>query len=67
MNTIVFRASNIKCMGCVNTIREGLTALDGVDHVEVETEQGKVTVTGNALDETVLRQKCAELGYPPAE
>jgi copper chaperone CopZ len=66
MNSIEFKAQNIKCMGCVNTIREGLTELDDVDQVEVDLQQSHVTVTGHQLSIDELAEKMAALGYPLA-
>ncbi len=65
MDTIKFNAKNIKCMGCVNTIQQGLVTLTGVDKVEVDL-QGHVTVTGQGLITDELIEKLAELGYPLA-
>ena len=59
-----FEADNIKCMGCVNTIRTGLAELDGVDEVAVDLETAHVTVTGHDLSMAVLADKMKALGYP---
>ena len=64
MELVQINASNIKCMGCVSAIREGLKTLDGVESVEVELESGQVTVAGNALNTEIITKKLAELGYP---
>ncbi len=66
MDTHKFTAENIKCMGCVNAIREGLAVLPGVDKVEVDLQQGLVTVTGHDLSTDKLAEKMAVLGYPLA-
>lgn len=59
-----FSVSNVKCEGCVTTIREGLTALDNIEAVEVDVSSGSVQVTGQGLSRTTLANKLAELGYP---
>jgi copper chaperone len=66
MNTLEFNAQNIKCMGCVNAIREGLAELPGVDRVEVDLQQSHVTVSGHELSIDELAKKMAALGYPLA-
>ncbi len=61
-----FTVKNVKCGGCVNTIREGLGKFPGVNGVDVQIEGGKVSVTGEGLSRPALSSKLAELGYPEA-
>ncbi len=35
---------NIKCGGCANTIKGKLGALDGVSDVQVDIENGRITL-----------------------
>ena len=55
---------NIKCGGCAGTIRTRLEAMDGVNAIEVDIEQGIVTV--DAADDTrdVVAARLLKLGYP---
>jgi len=62
---MIFSVTNVKCGGCVTTVREGLMKLPGVSQVLVEVSSGAVEVQGEALDAKVLEDKLAELGYPP--
>ena len=55
---------NIKCSGCVNSIKSGLQELNGVAEVEIELAQGLVKVNSSATIESVLL-KLTNLGYPP--
>ncbi len=57
---------NVKCAGCVKTIREGLLALPGVSDAEVDQSSGRVTVQAEGLARAELTAKLAELGYPEA-
>jgi len=66
MQTEKFSVKNVKCGGCVNTIREGLMGMSGVQAVDVTIEGGAVTVNGESLDRTILAQKLGQLGYPEA-
>ena len=59
-----FDVANVKCGGCAETIRNGLSALAGVDSVSVDIESGHVTVTGESPDRGQVAGKLAELGYP---
>ena len=64
MQTEKFRVKNVKCGGCVNTIREGLSSLAGVTAVEVVIQGGEVTVNGEGIDRAAVAQKLGQLGYP---
>ena len=64
MSSLELKAQNIKCGGCAANIQKGLTALDGIDTVEVNVATGGVHIEGNTLDQTRITAKLAELGYP---
>ena len=56
---------NLKCNGCVNTVKKGVLSIDGIDEVEVDLDASKVTVpTENQelIDE--VKAKLSKLGYP---
>lgn len=54
---------NIKCGGCMNTIRRALLAVPNVQDVVIDKEHDLVEVMGNA-DREVVVSVLAELGYP---
>lgn len=66
MQTEKFQVKNVKCGGCVNTIRQGIQAMPGVAAVDVVIEGGAVTVKGEGLDRRALAAKLQQLGYPEA-
>ena len=43
-----FKASNIKCAGCVDNIEKGLTDFSGITEVKVELD-GNIVVKGSGL------------------
>jgi copper chaperone len=55
---------NLKCGGCANTITNGLSEIKGVDNVDVNVADSKVTF--NAPDSLVdkVTEKLSKLGYP---
>lgn len=55
---------NIKCAGCINTIKDGLQKLPGVIAVDVFKEENKVCITGIAIERQVMADKMLSLGYP---
>ena len=55
---------NVRCGGCVSTIKNGLQEIPGVAQVEVSIEGGVVTVDCDDALRPNLVAKLAELGYP---
>jgi len=56
---------NLKCGGCVNTVKKGLLSIEGIEKVEVDLEKSEVTVPTE--DEEVLiqvKEKLSKMGYP---
>lgn len=62
---LAFHIENLKCSGCAAGIRKALSALPGVQNVEVILEEDLVKVSGSA-DENQIKEKLRKLGYPPA-
>jgi copper chaperone CopZ len=58
-----FEVENIKCGGCMNSIKTALLKLDGVTEVSIDKEIDTVTVTGTINREDVVN-KLNDLGYP---
>ena len=44
METTVVKISGMTCMGCVNSVKKVLTALDGVQSVEVALDKAQATI-----------------------
>ncbi len=59
------KVANVKCDGCVATIRDGLAGLPGVKETSVDIPTGVVRVIGEGIDRNGLEAKLRELGYPP--
>lgn len=56
---------NLKCNGCANTIKKGLSTIKGVNEVTVSLENSEITI--NDVSEEVLKEvkeKLAKMGYP---
>jgi len=58
-----FEVENIKCGGCMNSIKTALLKLDGVTEVSIDKEIDTVTITGTVNREDVVN-KLNDLGYP---
>ena len=56
---------NLKCNGCANTIKKGLSAIEGVDQVEVDLDKSEITI--NEVSDAVftqVKEKLSKMGYP---
>ncbi len=54
---------NIKCGGCVNSIKTALLKIDGVQNVSIDKETETVTIDGTT-EKTILVQALSKMGYP---
>ncbi|MCI6871967.1 heavy-metal-associated domain-containing protein [Streptococcus hyointestinalis] len=50
-----YQVSGMKCEGCANTVTEKLSAVRGVEKVDVNLEKGQVTVTGKPFKLSLKR------------
>ncbi len=64
MTQFNINASNIKCGGCAENIKNGLSEIAGVESVEVNIESGEVTVTANDVEKSTIENKLSDLGFP---
>jgi copper chaperone CopZ len=58
-----FEVENIKCSGCMNSIKTALLKIENVEDVTIDKEIDTIFVTGNVERETIIT-KLNELGYP---
>jgi len=54
---------NIKCSGCMNTIKTSLMKIDGVENLEIDLEKEIVSV-GGTVEKELLVQALSKMGYP---
>jgi copper chaperone CopZ len=65
-DTITYRVPGIHCEHCARAIREEVTAVEGVESVDVDVPLEVVTVRGRVLSDDDLREAIAEAGYEAA-
>lgn len=56
---------NLKCGGCVNSIKKGLSSIDGVEKIEVDLDTSTISI--GTSDENIIslvKEKLSTLGYP---
>jgi copper chaperone CopZ len=67
MKTENLTIANLSCDGCVNTITKKLSAISGVEKVEVDLKTNSVTVNHNELvSKEQISQMLLSIGYPEA-
>ena len=59
--TTVYTVNGMTCQHCVNAVTTEVSAVDGVEAVEVDLEAKTVTVTGGA--DAAVRAAIDEAGY----
>jgi copper chaperone len=64
--TLTYTVPAMHCGHCERAVKEEVGAVPGVSAVDVDLETKLVTVTGDSLDDTLLRAAIAEAGYEPA-
>ena len=55
---------NIKCAGCIKTIKDALQQVAGIDSVVVDKENESVVVAGRDLARDIVIAKLEAMGYP---
>lgn len=65
MNTLNLNVTGMTCMGCVNSVKNLVSALPGVTAVQVDLASGRVEVTHDPAraDATAIRQAIEGGGY----
>ena len=59
---------NIKCGGCANSIQKKLSALEGINNVEIDVSEGKVSWTDIKTDQsTAVKNTLSKMGYPEGD
>ena len=64
MNTIMLSLKNIKCDGCVKSIKTAMEKHTNINEVTVVKETGKVTIVGQDLKNSNIVAELTELGFP---
>jgi len=64
MTSFIFDVENIKCGGCENTIRKGLSTIAGVSEVLIDRDQQRITLVANEADRHTIAEKLRSMGYP---
>lgn len=63
---MTYSVPGVHCGHCRAAITEEVSAVAGVDSVEVDLESKRVTVMGASLDDAAIREAIDEAGYETA-
>lgn len=65
MNTLILSVTGMSCMGCVNSVKNLVSALPGVAGVAVDLASGRVEVSHDPalVDARAIRQAIEGGGY----
>ncbi len=66
MTKISYTVPDMSCGHCKHAVTEEVSAVPGVESVAVDLETKRVTVVGEALDDSLLRAAIDEAGYEAA-
>jgi copper chaperone len=64
--TITYTVPGMSCGHCKQAVTEELSAVRGVDSVDVDLDTKLVVVAGDRLDDAALRAAIEEAGYEAA-
>ena len=64
--TVTYTVPALHCGHCKASVTEELSALEGVEAVDVDLDTKLVVVTGSGLDDAALRAAIEEAGYEAA-
>ncbi len=63
---LTFRVPAMSCGHCKASVTEEVSAVDGVEDVDVDLDTKLVVVRGRGLDEAKVREAIEEAGYEAA-
>jgi copper chaperone CopZ len=64
--TFTYSVPDVHCDHCRAAIAEEVSAVEGVEHVDVDLEAKTVTIRGTELGDVALRAAIDEAGYAVA-
>jgi copper chaperone CopZ len=67
LETLTYSVPGVSCEHCRTAITTEVTAVAGVESVDVDLERKLVTVQGAGVDDAAVREAIDEAGYDVAE
>jgi copper ion binding protein len=64
MNSSVFTVKGMTCTGCMTKVTNAVTAVDGVNDVDVDISNGELTVLSDApVEAEHIKKAIKDVGY----
>lgn len=63
MSMTTFTVTGMTCGHCETSVREEVSAVAGVEQIEVDAARGALVVIGNSVDDARVLAAVAEAGY----
>ena len=63
MSMTTFTVTGMTCGHCEASVREEVSAVAGVEQIEVDAARGTLVVVGNSVDDATVLAAVAEAGY----
>jgi copper chaperone len=64
-NKFEIEVENVKCGGCAGSIRTRLMDKEGIEDVQVDIEEGRISIQGDISDIEGIISNLSAMGYPP--
>jgi copper chaperone CopZ len=64
MKTQEIFVENIKCGGCMTSIKQALEKINGIAKVEIDKEEEKISLTGDHYKLSEVIDSLNSMGYP---
>ena len=64
METQEILVENIKCGGCMTSIKSAIMKFAGVKSVDINLEEEKITIVGKGVKKEAIFIKLTSFGYP---
>ncbi len=63
LETRQYTVEGMTCSHCVSSVREEVSEVAGVSTADVDLATGRLTVTGERIDDDAVRSAVTEAGY----
>ena len=64
VNQIQVHVENIKCGGCMTSIKNALEKIKGIVKVEIDKDEEKISLTGDQYELSEVIDSLNSMGYP---
>ncbi|QQY79830.1 copper ion binding protein [Keratinibaculum paraultunense] len=62
MKKLIF-IEGMSCNHCVTAVKNALSEIEGISHVDVELNNNRAIVEGESISDEIIKEKIEEAGY----